>query len=520
MATDKLGHFPLQDVTIDFSPEARIDKYRASKPSATSLHPAVIKDAGGEIHAVAKVTFMPSAEGQQKLLQCAKINRMLQDHPNIINVYGIKEQDEWLALLLEQAVCSLRDIINPVTPEMVEMQETILAKISMKDILRQVCSAMTYVHSKTDDVNNNISHRDIKPENVLICLQKRDGSFIPKLTDFDSSKQLDVDERVHITTNVFTEEYKDPAIDDMKMDDQLVIVISYLFADIYALGVSAFELLGNGMYLFQGKNKRETAIKINSNDRSNLLESDIDGLAKIMIYTMTQSDQQLRITATEVENHIYFHDDNSHIRALNAVNEALMDLDDSKESKSIKDIFNKSFYMVFQVEWKTLDFVAPKTLEFSKYSSTLESMLRYSRNMMQHTEQHKAALADHYGVLEVSSAVVLQQMQKSTQCGLLHFYWFGQRHLGLDFGIPDNCLLAYEEWMEEEKLKIVGGVELLFERLCLKPDEATTPKDAGIGLAETFDQSFQDMRQILDKTEREFKVMIVTIHSQIQFHVI
>ena len=74
--------------------------------------------------------------------------------------------------------------------------------------------------------------------------------------------------------------------------------------------------------------------------------------------------------------------------------------------------------------------------------------------------------------------------------------------------------------MEEEKLKIVGGVELLFERLCLKPDEATTPKDAGIGLAETFDQSFQDMRQILDKTEREFKVMIVTIHSQIQFHVI
>ena len=154
MATDKLGHFPLQDVTIDFSPEARIDKYRASKPSATSLHPAVIKDAGGEIHAVAKVTFMPSAEGRQKLLQCAKINRMLQDHPNIINVYGIKEQDEWLALLLEQAVCSLRDIINPVTPEMVKMQETILAKISMKEILHQVCSAMTYVHSKTDDVND------------------------------------------------------------------------------------------------------------------------------------------------------------------------------------------------------------------------------------------------------------------------------------------------------------------------------------------------------------------------------
>ena len=183
-----------------------------------------------------------------------------------------------------------------------------------------------------------------------------------------------------------------------------------------------------------------------------------------------------------------------------------MDLDNSPASKAIKDILNNSFYMVFRVEWKTLPFVAPETVQFSKYSASLESMLRYSRNMMQHTEQHKASLTKHYGVSEVSSAVVLQQMQKSSQNGLLHFYWFGQRHLGLRFGIPENCLLAYEEWMEAEKKKIVGGVEALFEKVCQKPDEATTPKDAGVGLAETFDQSCKDMRQILDKTEREFKV--------------
>ena len=78
MATENLKSFSLHDVAIDFSPEARIDKYRANKPGATSLHPAVINDAGGETRAVAKVTFMPSAEGRKKLLQCAKINRMLQ----------------------------------------------------------------------------------------------------------------------------------------------------------------------------------------------------------------------------------------------------------------------------------------------------------------------------------------------------------------------------------------------------------------------------------------------------------
>ena len=505
MATDKLGKFSLQDVTIDFSPEARIDKYRENQPSATSLHPAVIKDAGGETRAVAKVTFMPSPKGRQKLLECAKINRMLQDHPNIITVYGVKHQDEWFALLLEEAVCSLWDIINPTTPEMVELRDKILAKISMKEILRQVSSAVAYIHSKTDDVDNNISHRDIKPENILICIKKRDGSVIPKVTDFDSSKQLGVSERVQITTNVFTALYKDPVLDKLKTGDLLVLVICFLFGDIFSLGISVFEAL-TGQHLFQGEDQLETMLKIRSNDRSILLKSDIDGLAKIMIYTMTQPDQQKRITSEEVESHIFFHDDNSHVQALNAVNEALIDLDDSPASKAIKEVLNKSFYMVFQEEWKTLDFVVPETLRSSKYSGSLESMLRYSRNMMQHTEQHKVNLEKHYGVSEVSGAVVLQQMQKSTQFGLPHFYWFGQRHLGLDFGIPENCLLAYEELMEEERKKIVGGVEALYQKVCLKPDESATPKSAVGGIAESFNQNAWEIHQILDKSEREFKV--------------
>ena len=155
-----------------------------------------------------------------------------------------------------------------------------------------------------------------------------------------------------------------------------------------------------------------------------------------------------------------------------------------------------------------LAFVAPESLKFSKYSATLESMLRYSRNMMQHTEQHKAMLAKHYGVSDVSSAVVLQQMQKSTQLALLHFYWFGQRHLGLKFGIPENCLLAYEEWMEAEKSKIVIGVDALFEKLCVKPDMATASKGASEAPTDIFDRSCKDMHKILDKTEREFKVLI------------
>ena len=77
----------------------------------------------------------------------------------------------------------------------------LLDKMPAREIVRQVFTGLAYVHSKTDDVNDKITHRDVKPENILIVRHKRDGSFAIKFTDFDSSKQLDVGERVKITTD-------------------------------------------------------------------------------------------------------------------------------------------------------------------------------------------------------------------------------------------------------------------------------------------------------------------------------
>ena len=59
--------------------------------------------------------------------------------------------------------------------------------------------------------------------------------------------------------------------------------------------------------------------------------------------------------------------------------------------------------------------------------------------------------------------------------------------------------------MEEERKKIVGGVEALYQ-VCLKPDESATPKSAVGGIAESFNQNAWEIHQILDKSEREFKV--------------
>jgi serine/threonine protein kinase len=51
-------------------------------------------------------------------------------------------------------------------------------------LLRQILAGILFLHT------NGIIHRDLKPQNILIV--KRDSEYIPKITDFGISKQLDI----------------------------------------------------------------------------------------------------------------------------------------------------------------------------------------------------------------------------------------------------------------------------------------------------------------------------------------
>ena len=163
--------------------------------------------------------------------------------------------------------------------------------------------------------------------------------------------------------------------------------------------------------------------------------------------------------------------------------------------------------MVFKDEWQKLPFVVPDILDHSKYSSLLEAFLRYNRNTMLHTEQHKKSLEKHFEP-DVSGPYLLRKMLAGAPRALVNFYWFAKRHLPqLPFNdrFPEKCAAAYEELMAEEKKKIVGGCEALYKKVCQKPPETTTPKDEHAALAEAFEQCCKQIRQILDRSECNFK---------------
>ena len=93
--------------------------------------------------------------------------RLLQsfDHPNIVKLYDIVYTEKLIFLIMEN--CARGELFNYI------VQSGVLADFQIKQFLRQIASALDYLHKR------NIAHRDIKPENILL-----DAQTNCKLADF------------------------------------------------------------------------------------------------------------------------------------------------------------------------------------------------------------------------------------------------------------------------------------------------------------------------------------------------
>ena len=131
-------NFSFFDCSIHRDSDSRIDKYRAHLPSATSLYPATLQDGGDPIQAVAKITVTSSEDVVRRLTRCAEIHRSLHDHRCVLKVLGITQREDRFILLLDKAEGSLRDVINPTTPETEMLRDDVLKFMNPRDIFREI----------------------------------------------------------------------------------------------------------------------------------------------------------------------------------------------------------------------------------------------------------------------------------------------------------------------------------------------------------------------------------------------
>ncbi|KRX08642.1 Protein kinase-like domain [Pseudocohnilembus persalinus] len=215
-------------------------------------------------------------QDQQKMFSEVSILREC-DHPNIIKLYELYQDDEYYYLLTEY--CQGGELFDKIKA-MNSFDERKAA-----DYIKQLLSAMVYCHSK------NIVHRDLKPENLIFDSKKENANL--KVIDFGTSKKLDITRK--LTSRLGTPYYIAPEVLKKNYDEK---------CDIWSCGVILYILLC-GYPPFNGSSEEAILKSVEEGkvifDKEDWAEVS-DG-AKDLIKQMLEKDPKKRLSAKEAYEH-------------------------------------------------------------------------------------------------------------------------------------------------------------------------------------------------------------------------
>ena len=145
------------------------------------------------------------------------------EHPNIVRLYDFKREDE-IAFIVMQWVdgSNLRQVLTK--------SRNALPLEDCSRVLSAVCSALHFAHG------NKIYHCDIKPANIMLDI--KGNSFDTLLTDFGVSQLAGQASRGGTPTYMSPEQFMGGVID--------------VRTDVYALGVTLYEILSGGNAPYSG----------------------------------------------------------------------------------------------------------------------------------------------------------------------------------------------------------------------------------------------------------------------------
>ena len=215
-----------------------------------------------------------------------EVNLMITlDHPNIIKLYEVYENDSSIYLIME--LCTGGELFDRIV-ENTEKGKQFTEK-QAANLFRQMMSAINYCHK------NGIVHRDLKPENLLYLTKDEDSPI--KVIDFGMSKRFD--SKQYMSEKVGTAYYISPEVLQGKYDEK---------CDIWSAGVILYIIIC-GYPCFNGDDDDEifAAIQRGKIAFPSPEWDDISEDVRVLIKKMCCSPDK-RLTAEQVLNETWVKD--------------------------------------------------------------------------------------------------------------------------------------------------------------------------------------------------------------------
>ena len=161
---------------------------------------------------------------QKDIEDAEKCLRLPNEHPNIIDIYDVLEDENNKYIFMEY--CTLGNLRNFFKRRDLSTKEKV-------ELMAQTADGIQHLH------DNGIIHRDLKPENILVQ-QKGDGSPVVKLSDFGVSKFLETGTQSTMSSDVGSSAYKAPEFWKRDREGRLQYKRS---VDVFAAGMTFLAML-------------------------------------------------------------------------------------------------------------------------------------------------------------------------------------------------------------------------------------------------------------------------------------
>ncbi len=207
-----------------------------------------------------KIARAKEGDAQLLLKEIKLLSELL--HPNIVRFYTVEIFEGRIGIVLEYIKGrTLRDFIKENAP---------LGLASVLDIIKQICDAVEYAHSK------GVLHRDLKPENIMLTEKGQ-----VKITDFGLAFFMEGE----LTRSIAgTPPYMAPEAWKGKF---------YKESDIFSIGVILYELL-TGINPFFADNLEEISKKIKKGIKARDIPAELDEQVKETLMKALSPDPQER----------------------------------------------------------------------------------------------------------------------------------------------------------------------------------------------------------------------------------
>ena len=206
------------------------------------------------------------------------------DHPNIIQLVEVHEDEKYLHLITE--LCTGGELFDRII-EKTQSDEGHFSEVDAANLIRSIMSAIAYCHDQ-----KGIVHRDLKPENFIFS--SRDEDAVIKIIDFGLSRHDDMKAGV-MNTKVGTPYYVAPEVLNREYTKN---------CDIWSIGVITYILLC-GYPPFYGDTDNQIFDSVRTG-RFDFPSPDWDGIsdnAKDFICSLLKRDPSKRLSASEALVH-------------------------------------------------------------------------------------------------------------------------------------------------------------------------------------------------------------------------